>query len=234
MDKKRLVIISIIILLFLAAILWSFLYYRGKLKVTFNTGTDEVIMSQYVKRNSKVTEPLSPSKDGYIFIEWQLDGKKYDFDSKVNNDLELTAKWLKENYITINYITNTDLNIDSIKIISGDTISELPNVEREGYEFKGWYLNGVLYDGREVYSDSTLVAEYKNDKIDTTYKVGDKIIVTGNYSKSSYSKESKNKKAIGWEREIIDIIEDGENPYVIGNSKGVTGYFKASSIELIK
>ena len=40
------------------------------------------------------------------------------------------------------------------------------------------------------------------------------------------------RSAIGWDREILDIIEDSEYPYMVGNDEGVTGFFKADSIKM--
>ena len=117
MDKKRLIVLIIIVILFSIAIVLSFLYHEGKYKVSFETGTDDVILTQYVSKNSKVNKPLEPEKEGYIFIEWQLKGTTYDFDTEVKDNIILSAKWLKEDYITVEFNTNTKEKIDSIKIV---------------------------------------------------------------------------------------------------------------------
>ena len=70
-------------------------------------------------------------------------------------------------------------------------------------------------------------------RLNTIYKIGDKVKIIGYYSNSAYSNKAYNKKAIGCEREIINIIDSSEFPYVVGNENGVTGFFKASSIEII-
>lgn len=231
MDKKRLFTILIFIIFFIILIVISSLYYNNKYSVRFETGTDDVILNSYVSKNGKVEEPIQPSKEGYVFVEWQLDGETFSFDTEIDEDIVLTAKWVKEEYITIIFDTQTEEIIESKKILKGDSIDELPIVNKENYEFIGWYLKGELYNNEEIYSDITLVAQYKNDIIDPTFKIGDKVIIIGNYSNSAYSINAYNKKAIGWKREILDIIEDSEYPYMVGNSYGVTGFFKADSIE---
>ena len=95
----------------------------------------------------------------------------------------------------------------------------------------GWSIEGKLYNNEEIYDNVTLSAEYKNDIINTTYKVGDIVTIIGNYSNSAYSTSSNYKLAIGWERRILNIIENSNYPYVVGNETGVTGFFKAISIE---
>ena len=47
----------------------------------------------------------------------------------------------------------------------------------------------------------------------------------------STDKNAYNKRAIGWEREILNIIEGVEFPYVVGDTTGVTGFFKLESLE---
>lgn len=221
------------IIAFLIAIFTSLIYYNDKYSVRFETGTDEVILTKYVKKDEQVEEPSIPTKEGYVFKEWQLNGETYNFDTEIEDDTILTAEWIKEEYITITFNTNCDYEIKSKKILKGDTIDELPESTKKDHEFIGWYLNGSLYNNEEIYDDITLEAQYK--KIESSYKIGDKVKIIGNYSKSSNSKvyEAYNKKAIGWEREIIDIIEDSEFPYVVGNENGVTGFFKSDSIEKI-
>jgi len=64
-----------------------------KYTVTFNTNGGSTIESVSVDENSKVTKPKDPTKDNYKFIEWQLDGKTFDFDSVVTENIELVAIW---------------------------------------------------------------------------------------------------------------------------------------------
>lgn len=233
MDKKRIIVISCFVVLFIISIIMSLVYYNDKHSVLFETGTDETILTQYVGKNETANKPYEPTKEGYIFKEWQLNGKKYDFNNIVEKDLVLTAKWIKEEYITISFNTNSDYNIKPIKILKGDTIDELPISNKENYEFIGWYLNNNLYSNEEIYSNITLDAYYKNDTINPLYEIGNSVRIIGSYASSSTDLTAYNIKAIGWERKIINIIENSEFPYVIGNENGVTGFFKASSIETI-
>lgn len=232
MSKKRIVIILLIIAVFILAIISSFFYYKDKYIVSFETGTNEMIMTQYINKNSKITEPITPTKDGYIFVEWQLNGKKYDFDSNVNENIILTAKWMKEEYIKVTYNTDSLYTIEPIKILKGSSITNLPITYKDGYEFIGWYLNDKLYENEIVNDDVILIAKYKPNKINTSYKVGNSVIITGNYSSSAYSMSAEYDAAIGWNRKILYIIEDAEYPYAIGNDEGVTGFFKIESIKL--
>ena len=231
MDKMRMIIISIFIVIFIISIITSLIYYNNKYFICFETGTTENILTQYVNKNGIANKPVDPIKEGYVFVEWQLNGESYDFNTKIKSDIVLTAKWIKEEYVTINFNTNSEYVLESKKILKGDVIDVLPESFKDGYEFIGWYLDGKLYDKEEIYDDITMDAEYRNDTIDTTYKVGDVVEIIGKYASSSFSKKAYNKRAIGWERKILNIIDGSEYPYVVGNKDGITGYFKANSLK---
>ena len=232
MDKKRVVAILLFTILFLLAIIISLIYYNGKYSVSFETGTKDVFLTQYVKKNGKAKEPANPSKSGYVFIEWQLDGKKYDFNNRVNKNIVLTAKWAKEEYVTISFDTGTTESIDSIKILKGEALSNVVKPHKDNYEFVGWKYNEKLYSGEEIYDDITLVAVY--EKIKKDFNIGNKVKIIGNYSSSAYNLNAEFNAGIGWEREILYVVEDSEFPYAVGNSYGVTGFFSENSIELIE
>ncbi|MBQ9071557.1 MAG: InlB B-repeat-containing protein [Bacilli bacterium] len=232
MDKKRFIVVISFIILFLIAIIVSHIYYNDKLSVSFETGTDEEILDKYVSRNSKVEEPITPTKEGYVFVEWQLDGETYDFDNLVKEDIILSAKWAKEEYVTISFNTDSMDTIESKKVLKGSILKDLETPIKEGNEFIGWYLDDKLYNNQEVNSNITLVAKYKTETINPLYLEGSKVLIVGNYSDSAYSNNAYNSIAIGWERIILYIVENSDYPYAVGDSTGVTGYFKASSIEL--
>lgn len=61
--------------------------------VTFDSDGGTSISTQEVEEGNKVSQPNNPTKEGYNFIEWQLNGVKYDFESVVNQDITLKAVW---------------------------------------------------------------------------------------------------------------------------------------------
>lgn len=60
-----------------------------KFTVTFSDG----VASQEVEYGATVTVPTDPVKIGYQFVSWQKDGIDFDFESPVNENITLTAKW---------------------------------------------------------------------------------------------------------------------------------------------
>jgi len=66
-----------------------------KYDVTFNTnGGAPVISKQSVKKGSTATEPATkPTKTGYNFSGWYLNGSLYNFSTAVTENITLEAKW---------------------------------------------------------------------------------------------------------------------------------------------
>ena len=67
-----------------------------KYTVKFNTQGGTTISPVKVNSGSKVTRPSNPTRNGYAFLGWLLDGKSYDFKKAVTKDITLVASWKKE------------------------------------------------------------------------------------------------------------------------------------------
>ena len=64
-----------------------------KYTVTFNTDGGSAVASATVKSGEKVAKPTDPTKVGYAFVKWTLDGKDFDFNTAITKDIELKAVW---------------------------------------------------------------------------------------------------------------------------------------------
>ena len=81
---------------------------KKKFTVVFDTQGGSSINKQIVEEGNKVVKPTTPTKSGYTFVEWQLNGKKYDFDEKVTRDITLKCIWSKNSINLIEaYFLNT-------------------------------------------------------------------------------------------------------------------------------
>lgn len=72
----------------------------SKYTVTFKDG-EEVLSTKTVEEGHVVSKPANPTKDGYNFIGWYNGNAEFNFDNKINTNLELTAKW--EKHVVISY-----------------------------------------------------------------------------------------------------------------------------------
>lgn len=64
-----------------------------KYNVIFDTDGGTSITTQIVSEGNKAIKPVNPTKTGYIFKYWSLDGAEYQFDEKVTSNITLVAVW---------------------------------------------------------------------------------------------------------------------------------------------
>ena len=122
-----------------------------KYTVTFNTDGGSEITSKEINEGEKVTKPADPTKEGYKFVKWQLNGEDYDFEKIVTGDIELKAVWER---VTVKYTVtfNTDggSEITSKEINEGEKVTKPADPTKEGYKFVKWQLNGEDYDFEKI------------------------------------------------------------------------------------
>ncbi len=64
--------------------------------VTFDSNGGSKVENQTVDKGNKVSRPTNPTKEGYKFVDWQLDGKTFNFETEITTDITLQAKWEKQ------------------------------------------------------------------------------------------------------------------------------------------
>jgi uncharacterized repeat protein (TIGR02543 family) len=91
------VVIGIVVLAIMGILLFTLFSGGGdsasdSFTVTFADGatTSEII----VRRDGTVMRPADPTREGYVFIGWFLNGQPFDFNTRVTSDLRLEARWL--------------------------------------------------------------------------------------------------------------------------------------------
>ena len=98
--------------------------------VTFNSNGGTTVATQTVNSGSKATKPTDPTRTNYTFVEWQLNGNTYDFNTPVTSNITLNAIW-EENQITLRelLISNGYAITESLvsKFTVGETIESLQN-----------------------------------------------------------------------------------------------------------
>lgn len=73
---------------------------KEKFVVSFDTNGGNSISSLNIEENGLINKPNNPTKSGYTFVSWQLNGTDFDFSTPVTKNIELLAKWEK--------VTNTN------------------------------------------------------------------------------------------------------------------------------
>lgn len=73
-----------------------------KYTVTFDSDGGSSVSKQTVVSGKTATKPSNPTRSGYTFKGWYLNGAEYNFSSKVTKNITLTAKWEKNK--VVNYL----------------------------------------------------------------------------------------------------------------------------------
>lgn len=129
------------------------------IKFVLNGGSG-IVSKEYTKGEipSVVKEP---SRLGYRFTYWTLEGNKYLFDKEINEDLTLEANWEVISYVTVLFDTDGGNELKAITIESGSKINA-PLAVKEGYEFMYWEYEGKEFNfDTKIDKNITLIARYK-------------------------------------------------------------------------
>ena len=138
--------------------------------VTFTDSDGTKLGEQLVKpNNGTATEPAAPTKEGYIFDGWQLDGVKYDFSKKVTKNITLEAVWKEVAKYTVTFDAKGGAPTPDAQTVVKDGTATAPTAPtKDGYTFVEWQLKGVKYDfSTKVTKDITLVAVWKKNEEST-------------------------------------------------------------------
>lgn len=102
-------------------------------KIYFDSLGGTLVSEQEIVYGELLIEPVVPVKEGFEFIEWQVNGAKYDFNAPVTTDLMLVAYWkeiIKDEPTTVATTkVVADKNVESIvqTTTTTTTTKNLPN-----------------------------------------------------------------------------------------------------------
>ncbi len=119
--------------------------------VTFDPAGGSEVSSIQVLENGNAYSPTT-TRDGYVFVEWQLNGETFDFNTPITSNITLTAVWREEDQpdpnegkewnVTFNLNGGSGSAPSSQKVVHGEKAtvpSERPT--RDKYDFVGWSTN---------------------------------------------------------------------------------------------
>lgn len=131
--------------------------------VTYNygnyTGAPSVTKDVFAGSSAEIpTDVPDRSSEGWKFVEWQLNGARYDFANPVAADITLTAKWerikYKVTFVVDGVETLTTTYEHDDKLSSNSAYSE---PTKKGYKFDKW----VDSDGKSVTSSGEVTSHLR-------------------------------------------------------------------------
>lgn len=101
--------------------------------VAFDSNGGSEVSAVVVKDGEKVAKPENPTRDGYVFGAWQLEGKDFDFSSAITADTKLVASWIEIKHVA---------NLSEIKTVDEKTAS---------FGYGSSSSEAVVIDGKGLY-----------------------------------------------------------------------------------
>ena len=139
--------------------------------VTFDSNGGSAVTAQSIEAGQKATKPADPTKDGYDFKGWTLNGSAYDFNTAVNGNITLVATWEQQQVVPTTYTVSFDSNggtgtmADVTGISSEYTLPENGFTAPDGKQFKAWSVGGsekAVGDKITVTADTTVTAVWED------------------------------------------------------------------------
>jgi len=168
-NKKLLYIVGGALLL-LAAIAAFFFFFLKKEKtytITFDTDGGTVIEQIVVRDGETVDFPEDPTKEGFKFNGWLLDGQPFAPSAEITNDIKLVASWIPEDAVTfkVTFMPDNGKSSMEIEVEENDFVTIPLRPTKANATFKGWFLDGEEYDFTQpVTKDLILVAQWEEVK----------------------------------------------------------------------
>ena len=140
---------------------------KEAITITFDTNGGSKIDSITIGKDTELTLPKEPTRDGYVFKGW-VDKNETPIYNKVllAEDTTLYAVWEKDvtsNKITITFDTRGGSKIESITISKNTELTLPKEPTRDGYIFKGWVDKNEtpIYNKVLLAEDTTLYAVWE-------------------------------------------------------------------------
>jgi len=134
--------------------------------VSFDSNGGNNIKSQTIINGEKVKQPLPPTKSGYTFVEWQLNGKTYNFNTTVTGNITLTAKWNKNAVYTIKKTKVDNFSLDvKLAVYANDEKIGFKNIKYNGVTI--CTSSNPAVNAAEISSITTFAVTLSDDSIVT-------------------------------------------------------------------
>ena len=133
-----------------------------KFTVTFDSAGGTPIESKQVISGNKVSKPATPTRDGFTFDGWYYGNEIFDFNTKIEKDITLVARWTEIAPLDPNVVASISLNHTELYIGVGKTEQLIAIV----------YPETALDKSVSWSSSDSSIVSVDEDGLLTTYKEG--------------------------------------------------------------
>lgn len=155
----------------------------NKYTLTFDSNGGSKVENQIVSAMEFATRPVSPEREGYLFLGWYKDEEfQHEFDfvnTIILKDYTLYAKWEEDTgtstYAKVFFNSKGGSEVPTLEnIVLGSKINKPEDPIRKGYIFEGWYkdTHGTLtekfdFDNEVITKNITLYAKWSEAPLST-------------------------------------------------------------------
>ena len=153
---------KLLICVFLVAICSVFLFSckPTTYTVAFNADGGTAVEAQVIEEGNNATKPENPTKEGYNFLGWFVGEREYKFDTSVNDNVTVKAKWERKSY-TVIFDADGGNGSTEKTVMHGDTVKP-PFPSKPKHNFLGWFDGDDKWDfDTKIASDLTLKAKWE-------------------------------------------------------------------------
>ena len=158
-------ILIVLIVVFIGGGVFLYLKKDGY-QIIFNSNGGSRVETITTGLLNTIDKPDDPTKEGYTFAGWYLNDEKFSFDTKLRENITLTAHWEEEEVptYTLRFDALGGSEIEDMTVQEGSILEDVPVPEKEGYLFTSWYYHNKEFDfSKEISSNMTFVAKYEKD-----------------------------------------------------------------------
>lgn len=141
-----------------------------KFKAEFQDFDNVTYSIEYVISGSYVSVPELPSKEGYVFVNWMVDGQDVDLSVYSITENTVFVPKFKAQY-TISFIDGSS-TLSSSNVLEDENVAFPTAPSKEGYTFVGWICNGKTYTSSSKVKPTTNMTFYAQYYKWTSIKTG--------------------------------------------------------------
>ena len=119
--------------------------------VTFDADGGSAVDAQSVTVGGTATKPADPTKTGYTFAGWTLDGAAFDFTTAVNADVTLKAAWTANTY-KLSFTVEEGTAPAAINVTFDGKVGQLPAIPAVAGYTGAWKIGNEVINANTTYT----------------------------------------------------------------------------------
>ena len=119
---------------------------------------NQLLYTLVVPAGGLAEEPAEPTREGYGFTGWFLEGSEtaYDWSTPVNESITLFGHWVEQ--FTVTFESNGGSLVDSQVVNSGSYALSPTPPTKFGYSFEGWFFDDTTFLNLFVFNEETIAS----------------------------------------------------------------------------